>query len=164
MLYICIYLLWRLLYWTDTACRMSIHGKSENHQYCTLSASKDASLCQQNFFYLFKVILLSSCLLMDLIVNATSEFENFEHYSREQTHKIHILLCSIQFLIQMSSFSIIFSLLCDTFPFQIGLIGVLIETFMPGFVFQFIYIILTLVTSGIRIVSIEIPYCNNCTW
>ena len=140
---------------------MISHEKRKNSQYYTLNASNDATLCQQNWYYLFKIILLSIFLLLDLILNATSEFENFELYTREQIHKIHILLSSIQILIQMSSFTIIFSLLCDTFPFQIGLIGVLIETFMPAFVFQLLYIILTLVTSGVRIVSMYFPFFDN---
>lgn len=133
---------------------MSSLEKRKNHQYYTSSTPDDALTSQQNWYYLLKIILLTTFLLLDLTLNATSEFEHFANYTREQIHKIQILLCSIQILSQMSSFSIVFSLLSDTFPFQIGLIGALIETFMPVFVFQFIYIILTLVISGIRMVSL----------
>ena len=70
-----------------------------------------------------------------------------------------MLLCSIQFLGQMSSFTILFSILCDTFPFQIGLIGVLMERFTSVLLLNLIYIVLTLVSSGVRLVCIA-----ACSW
>jgi len=115
-------------------------------------------------WYFFKLTLLAICLFfVDLVLNAIIEFDDFDNennnltYTRERIHKTHILLCSIQFLGQMSSFTILFSILCDTFPFQIGLIGVLMERFTTVLLLSLIYIVLTLVVSGIRLVCI---YCK----
>ncbi len=129
-------------------------------QTCTSTAAAFTSTTIRHWYF-FKLILLAICLfIVDLTLNATSEFQNFDDgYSnkdtREDTHKIHILLCSVQFLGQMSSFTILFSILCDTFPFQIGLIGVLMERFTSVLLLNLVYIVLTLILSGVRLV---------CSW
>ena len=106
--------------------------------------------------YFTKIAVLAIFLLSDLTLNATTEFENFNYdksnFEVDQILKVHILLCSFQLLCQMSSFTIIFSLLCDTFPFQIGLIGVLFQKFKSVIYLCVIYILMTLVLCSFRLV------------
>lgn len=107
---------------------------------------------QHTSSYILKLILLSICILTDLTSNSTSEFETLRD-NREESYKIQFLLCSLQILSQISTFTILFSQLFDTLPFQIGLVNVLFERFQTLVVLDFLYIILTLVTVGIRMVS-----------
>ncbi len=125
-----------------------------------------ATPLDKTWLYLTRIVILSIVLLVDLTLNATSEYEHFNYNNkynessnasylkRDQIHKVHILLCSLQLLSQMSSFIILFSLLCDTFPFQIGLIGVLLKRFKSVLYLYGAYIVMTLVLSCVRLVSL----------
>ena len=119
---------------------------------------------EKPWHYFVKLVILSIFLLIDVTLNATSEYGNFNNINgtsksatsnlaKDQIHKLHILLSSYQLLSQISSFTIIFSLICDTFPFQIGLIGVLLKRFKLGLCIYAAYIITTLVLNGVRLVS-----------
>lgn len=140
-----------------------------NYQHNIARETNEISTQQDHYSFLLKLILLSTCIFIDLILNATSEFQILDNNSintddtnnyysdnsRKELHKKHILLCSLQIFSQVSTFAILFSQLCDTFPFKIGLLGTLLERFKVMLILHLIYILLTFIISGIRLVSIE---------
>jgi len=111
------------------------------------------------YSYFIKLAILLLFQLCDLYLNSTSEYKDFVQPDADfkiessRSNKIHLLLCTLQILAQLSSFTVMFSLLCETLPFQIGLIGVLTKHFSFMLCLQGLYLSLTILTSGLRLVS-----------
>lgn len=86
--------------------------------------------------------------------SASSIATSSDHDIRDiklRLNKIHLFLCTCQVLTQLSSFTAMFSLFCATFPFQIGLIGVLTKRFSRMLILQGVYFILTMVVCSVRL-------------
>ena len=123
-------------------------------------------LKQPYWQYFLKVTILVLFQICDLALNSTSEYKEFVSFNGEQqqdeiesklrSNKIQLLLCTLQILSQLSSFTVIFSLFCDTFPFQIGLIGVLTKRFSCMLSLQGVYCTLTILVSSLRLVNLYI--------
>jgi hypothetical protein len=60
---------------------------------------------------------------------------------------------SVHLVVQITLFLTLFLLLCDTFLFQVGLLGVLFAHFRAVLILQPIYVVYTLLLDGYRIVS-----------
>ena len=116
------------------------------------------------FLQLFILVLFLSC---DLWINCTAEYKEFASLDYNEienvirSNKIHLLLCTLQVLAQLSSFTVIFALVCHTFPFQIGLIGVLSKRFSFVLLLQGLYFAMTVIVSGMRLVRRRIILIYN---
>lgn len=64
---------------------------------------------------------------------------------------------SVHLVVQITLFLTLFLLLCDTFLFQVGLLGVLFAHFRAVLILQPIYVVYTLLLDGYRIVSPMLP-------
>lgn len=69
-----------------------------------------------------------------------------------------LVVCgSVHLVVQITLFLTLFLLLCDTFLFQVGLLGVLFAHFRAVLILQPIYVVYTLLLDGYRIVSPRAP-------
>ncbi len=113
---------------------------------------------QPYWFYFLKLVLLVVFQTCDLVLISTSDCKEFgsgdNSESQNRLKKIQLLLCTLQILSQLACFTVIFSLLCDTFPFQIGLIGVLTKRFWRMLSLHGIYFILTIIVSSVRVMNL----------
>ena len=114
--------------------------------------------------FLIKLFVLSLCFLTDISLNSLSEYEDFTSSTATTTTEssssskmngkhIHLLLTFMQVFSQISAFSCLFLLFCDTLPFQIGLLDVLANRFSTVLWFHAVYFGLTCLICGLRIVS-----------
>lgn len=127
-------------------------------------------------YYFVKLTLFSTLQLLDIFINSTCEYRqleieveveigrnrNLDDDDRASDHgenrwdrfySIQLIFVVIQIMGQISSFAVMSSILCGTFPFKIGLVGVLIERFSLMLSMQGFYIFLTLLISSLRMVS-----------
>mmetsp|Transcript_634 Transcript_634/g.762 ORF Transcript_634/g.762 Transcript_634/m.762 type:complete len:184 (+) Transcript_634:58-609(+) len=109
----------------------------------------------------FKVAILVLLLLVDLGINSSAEYDNFEE---SKIRTVHVLLVAAQFLIQVSIFSVIFLMMCDTFLFQVGLLGPLAREFRFVFVINAIYILLSVLLGSCRIENTQPGSMINELW
>ena len=125
----------------------------------------------QHRYYFAKIAFFGSLQVVDIFINSTCEFQQlemevevgrrsesgFDKFDGENRwdkfYSIQVFFVVLQILGQISSFAVMSSILCGTFPFQIGLVGVLTKRFSLMLSIQGFYIFLTLLTSGLRMVS-----------
>ncbi len=121
------------------------------------------AITQPCWQYFLKLSILIVFLSSDLALNSTSEYKEFADQDdagkeyvelKLRSNKIHLLTCTLQMLSQLSSFTVVFSLFCDTFPFQIGLIGLLTKQFSTMLSLQFVYFGLTIIVASLRLVNL----------
>lgn len=108
--------------------------------------------------HLFKLSAMVFCLLIDLVINCISEFKEFSD-SPQTSHRVkrvHYFLTGLQAICQISTFLCLFLLLCDTFPFQIGLLGALSKRFSIVLWLHLIYFGMTCLVSGLRLVRFSL--------
>lgn len=60
--------------------------------------------------------------------------------------------CSVHLIVEITIFLTLFLMLCDTYLFQVGLLGVLFAHFKAAFLLQPVYLLFTLFLDGYRIV------------
>mmetsp|Transcript_20373 Transcript_20373/g.29847 ORF Transcript_20373/g.29847 Transcript_20373/m.29847 type:complete len:205 (+) Transcript_20373:266-880(+) len=71
--------------------------------------------------------------------------------NQDRLKNIHVLLFGLQVLCQISIFSTWFLLVCETFPFQVGLLGVLAEEYIFFLLLYILYLVLTCIVGGLRL-------------
>lgn len=107
--------------------------------------------------YLFKLSVMTFCLLFDLIINTISDFkyssDSFQTWNR--VRRVYYLLSGLQALGQISTFLCLFLLLCDTFPFQIGLLDILTKRFSIVLWLHLVYFGMTCLVSGLRLSNLH---------
>jgi len=106
-------------------------------------------------WYLLKIFTLTLFLVFDLVINGTSEFKDFSKTQKtwNRVKRAHLLLAGFQIIGQISTFLCIFLLFCDTFPFQVGLLGVLTKRYSTLLRLYLIYFGMTCLVNGLRVVS-----------
>lgn len=134
----------------------------------------NAPISSHQYEYIAKMISMAVFLLFDLSLNSITEFQNFTESSlpvettvssEEESflgpptssddgmRKTQLMLCGLQLLGQLSIFATLFLFLCDTFPFQVGLLGVLMRRFTTILWLHFGYFSMTILISVLRMVS-----------
>lgn len=76
-------------------------------------------------WFFLKFLLLIVFIAVDIYLNSKAEYETLAHQnsSMKEVSQLQMLLVGGQVLLQMSIASVLFLLLCDTLPFQVGLWG-----------------------------------------
>ena len=109
--------------------------------------------------FLIKLFVLSLCFIIDIALNSLAEYEDFtsktelSSSSKMNGKHLYLLLTAMQVFSQISAFSCLFLLFCDTFPFQIGLLDLLAKRFSTVLCFHVVYFGLTCLICGLRMVS-----------
>ena len=109
---------------------------------------------QYQNWYFMKLIMLSFFLFCDLFLSSMCEFKVFS-LDEEKNIKIHVMLVVLVTLLSLSTFTTIFSMVCDTFPFRVGLVGKLMKKFSTTLVMLALNLFLTLFVGTIRVSKLK---------
>jgi len=104
---------------------------------------------QSHNWYFMKLLVLTFCLSCDLVLSSISELLTEADKNKSRIH------CQLSVLVILSSFTMIFSLVCSTFPFRIGLVGEVVKHFSVMLAVTLLYLSLTLVVGSMRITMIN---------
>ena len=99
-------------------------------------------------FKLWTVFLL---ILFDIYINST-ENDNIILQTPEKNHN-RILLFGTQIFLQITMFSVLFLSSCETYLFQVGLIGILVHEFSFTIFFCGLYFFISIIAGMLQIVS-----------
>jgi hypothetical protein len=105
---------------------------------------------QYQNWYFTKFIMLVFFLSCDLFLSSMCEFKVFSH-DEEKNNRSHAVLVILITLLCLSSFTTIFSMVCDTFPFRVGLVGELIREFSTTLGMIALNLFLTILVGTIRV-------------
>ena len=100
--------------------------------------------------YLWKLALLGLLLVADMAIQATSDYGDFGTSSGAATGSFAGTL-----LIQFAISATMYSIMSQTFPFQVGLVGVVTSRFHKLFLVTLLYFILTIFASGLRVMNLR---------
>jgi hypothetical protein len=121
--------------------------------------------------YIIKMAFMAVFIFGDMFVNSNAEYEAlqvndtppdtqslllsaYENTDYERMSQLQIILFGCSILLQASIFSAFFLILVDTWPFQIGLIGVIWSQFKYMLIAQGWYSIATFIVGAMRLVSV----------
>lgn len=126
------------------------------------SARRTAAASNTNLSYFIKLFLVTIFLTMDVIVNGWCEFTkdiqdggNNDHSRSSTRRRIDVALFVIQILMQLSSFTLVILLMCDTLPFRVGLVHIFFKRFGYMIVTLGVYLFLTMMVGGMRLSNIS---------
>ena len=94
-----------------------------------------------------KSLLLFGCLGLDLMLNSSLEYDQYSSYAT---------MFGIHLFVQVCSFVLVFLMLCETYPFRVGLIDALLAEFRALLWLHPSYFFLTLVLGLYRIVQFPV--------
>ena len=97
--------------------------------------------------YPWKLALLGLLLVIDMVTQATSDYGDFGTSPGAATFSFAFSL-----LTQFATAATIYSILSQTFPFQIGLVGVVTSRFL---LVTLLYFVLTIFASGLRVMNLR---------
>lgn len=106
--------------------------------------------------YYIKLAMMALFICGDLFINSTAEYEALNvdsSTSYDQMSQLQIILLISSILLQASIFSAFFLMLVDTFPFQVGLVGVVGKKFRYMLIAQVSYSAMTIIVGAMRLVS-----------
>ena len=104
--------------------------------------------------YYIKLAMMALFICGDLFINSTAEYEALNTgTSYDQMSQLQIILLGSSILLQASIFSAFFLMLVDTFPFQVGLVGVVGKKFRYMLIAQVSYSLMTIIVGAMRLVS-----------
>ena len=117
-------------------------------------------------WYYIKLIMMSLFIFGDLFVNSKAEFEAlevdkrllpsyYEATNNDSMGQLQIILFGCNILLQASIFSAFFLILVDTFPFQVGLIGVIWRQFKSMIIGQGCYSAISIIVGTMRLVRVN---------
>jgi hypothetical protein len=110
-------------------------------------------------WYYVKFSLLIVFILGDLFLNSKVEYEgmltSYDQMDVERMQQLQVILFGCIIVVQVSLFSSFFLMLCDTLPFQVGLIGMLAKQFKALLILQPSYLVLTCIVGAMRMVSLS---------
>jgi hypothetical protein len=125
----------------------------------------------RDWHYIIKMAFMAVFIFGDMFVNSNAEYEAlqvndtppdtqslllsaYENTDYERMSQLQIILFGCSILLQASIFSAFFLILVDTWPFQIGLIGVIWSQFKYMLIAQGWYSIATFIVGAMRLVSV----------
>ena len=94
--------------------------------------------------------LLGLLLVIDMVIQATSDYGDFGTSPGAATFSFAFSL-----LTQFATAATIYSILSQTFPFQIGLVGVVTSRFHKLLLVTLLYFIITIFASGLRVMNLR---------
>lgn len=114
---------------------------------------------ETRWFYI-KFALLVTSIFLDVYLNSKIEYEAMamsEEIGLEKLSQLQMVLFGCTIIFQFSVAAAFFLILCSTFPFQVGLLF----PFQKGIfrwllVLQLVYMTLSCIVGGIRLVSISL--------
>ena len=139
-------------------------------------------ISSHQYEYMAKIIAMVMFIFFDLTLNSVTEFQNFKNSltpvemttssqgdsssddDRDEVRRTQLMLCGLQMLGQLSIFAILFLLLCDTFPFQVGLLGVLMRRFKTILWLHFGYFTMTILISALRMSKLDLGWTFVDVW
>ena len=89
-----------------------------------------------------KTVILFGLLLTDLVFNSTLEYDEWDSYPT---------MFSIQVFIEICTFAVVFLMLCETYPFRVGLLDALLAEFRSIFWVHPLYVFWSLIVGIYRI-------------
>ena len=89
-----------------------------------------------------KTIILFGLLLTDLVFNSTLEYDEWDSYPT---------MFGIQVFIEICTFAVVFLMLCETYPFRVGLLDALLAEFRSIFWVHPLYVCWSLLVGIYRI-------------
>mmetsp|Transcript_16757 Transcript_16757/g.48111 ORF Transcript_16757/g.48111 Transcript_16757/m.48111 type:complete len:212 (+) Transcript_16757:59-694(+) len=98
---------------------------------------------------LWKLALLVGLLIVDAVVACISDYD----FGASSSGSLGFF--AVALLNQFAVAATIYSLLCKTWPFQIGLVGVVTSRFHRLFLVALLYFLLTIFASGLRVMSMR---------
>ncbi|KAL3770622.1 hypothetical protein ACHAWO_009386 [Cyclotella atomus] len=119
--------------------------------------------------YYIKLVMMAIFIAGDLFVNSKSEYEALQvdeptdtsqqllfppsnrSTAYEEMSQLQIILLGCSILLQASIFSAFFLILADTFPFQVGLLGVVGAQFKHMPIAQGLYSLMTISVGAMRL-------------
>eukprot|EP00804_Cyclotella_cryptica_P016416 CCRYP_004648-RA/>CCRYP_004648-RA protein AED:0.06 eAED:0.06 QI:0/0/0/1/0/0/2/0/121 len=112
----------------------------------------------QRDWYCIKLGMMALLALGDLFLNSKAEYEALQLSDNssgfERMRQLQITLFGTSILLQASIFSAFFLILVDTFPFQVGLLGVVCKEFKHMLFAQTGYSAVSVVVGTMRLVSL----------
>lgn len=116
-------------------------------------------------WYYLKLVMMALFIFGDLFIHSKAEFEalavddrilpSYESTNYISMGQLQILLFGCNILLQASIFSAFFLIVVDTFPFQVGLIGVIWKQFKSMMFGQGFYSTITIIVGAIRLVRVH---------
>ena len=89
-----------------------------------------------------KTVILFGLLLTDLVFNSTLEYDEWDSYPT---------MFGIQVFIEICTFAVVFLMLCETYPFRVGLLDALLAEFRSIFWVHPLYVFWSLIVGIYRI-------------
>jgi hypothetical protein len=109
-----------------------------------------------NVIYFIKIFMVITFQVLDLVINSWCEFKNVhDGTSLSQSRRMNLVLFTIQILMQLSCFTLVILLMCDTLPFRVGLVHIFLKRFGYMIITLGIYLFLTVLVGGIRLSSLS---------
>ena len=130
---------------------MISHRNISGLKYLPSSTETMTDQTQSHNWYFMKLFMLTFCLSCDLFLSSISEYKVGSGQERDKYKMLHHL----SVLAILSSFAMIFSLICSTLPFRIGLVGEVVKNFSGMLAVTVLYLILTLGTGSMRMSKIN---------
>lgn len=94
--------------------------------------------------------------ITDLLINMWCDFKDIRDGNDvSQSKRLDGVLFIIQILMQLSCFTLVILLMCDTLPFRVGLVHIFFKRFGYMMVTFGIYLFLTVLVGGMRLTSIS---------
>ena len=107
---------------------------------------------QKDWFYA-KFAMLIGFVFADLYLNSKAEYEALQpHQTENEMNQLQFIVFGCIILSQVSVFSTFFLILCDTYPLQVGLLGVLAHQFKCFLIFQSLYTTISSIVGCMRLV------------
>ena len=96
--------------------------------------------------YLFKFSCMLILLGADLALNSSLEYDLYR-----QNEEIALIMFGIHVIVQILTFLTLFLMLCDTYLFRVGLLGILFSHFRQVLLMYPVYIVSTILLGGFRL-------------
>jgi len=118
-----------------------------------------------HMWFLVKMSFMLLLCLADLGLNSSLEFDDYTPTKKEieenpnldegNAQNILVLIFGIQLVIQISTFLTLFLMMCDTYLFRVGLLGVLARQFRGVLLIHPAYIAFTMIIGGYRVTEVS---------
>jgi len=112
---------------------------------------------QNHMWFLVKMSFMLLLCLADMGLNSSLEFDEYisPDAAPENANNILVLMFGVQLVIQISTFLTLFLMMCDTYLFRVGLLGVLAKQFTWVLLSHPAYIAFTMIIGGYRVTELH---------
>ncbi|CAM9513658.1 unnamed protein product, partial [Choristocarpus tenellus] len=100
-----------------------------------------------------KIFFMVSLIVADIGLNSSVEFDRYGLNAGNSSGTVLALILGLQLVIQASIFLSLFVMMFDTYPFRVGLMGMLISQYLSVYAINATYFLMTAFIYGYRVVS-----------